>query len=62
MAIYDIEMQKRNAANTAWDKLHPITKAANVFAADGVTTLEKHLENSAHVAGKIYAYKNLGGF
>lgn len=45
--IIDIEMRARNAANTGWIIEHPVTKAANVKAADGITTFQSHLAETA---------------
>lgn len=42
MAEINLQMTQRNAANTDWDNLNPITKAANVKFANG-TTVEEHL-------------------
>ena len=41
MADKNIQMTQRNAANTDWDNLNPLTKASNVKFADG-TTVEAH--------------------
>ena len=40
MGEIDIQMEKRNADNTEWEKLYPRTKAANVLLADGSNAQE----------------------
>jgi hypothetical protein len=43
MADENIQMGQRNANNTAWDNLYPITKAENIIAND-TDTLSKYVE------------------
>lgn len=45
MADKNIQMTQRNADNTGWDNINPITKAANVKFADG-TDVESHKADS----------------
>ena len=47
MADKNIQMTQRNATNDGWDNLNPLTKGANVLAADGITTFESHLADNA---------------
>lgn len=35
MADKNIQMTQRNSANTGWDNIYPLTKAANVTATNG---------------------------
>ncbi len=50
MASYNIELKKRNSANTGWDSLYPITQAANVVMQDGKSVEQKV---SQHLADGI---------
>lgn len=50
MANYNIELKKRNTANTGWDSLYPITQAANVVMQDGKSVEQKV---SQHLADGI---------
>ena len=47
MANYNIELKKRNTANTGWDSLYPITQAANVVMQDGKSVEKKVNEHLA---------------
>jgi hypothetical protein len=49
MASYNIEMQKRNADDTGWDKLYPVTKDTNVFDANGVQISKKVKKTDAWI-------------
>lgn len=47
MVNYNIEIKKRNSANTGWDNLYPVTKASNVIAENG-KSVEAHLAEYAN--------------
>ncbi|SHK93078.1 tail fiber protein [Desulforamulus aeronauticus] len=53
MANYNIELKKRNTANTGWDSLYPITQAANVVMQDGKSVEQKVSEHLAETASTV---------
>jgi lysophospholipase L1-like esterase len=55
MADYNIQMEQRNADNTAWDNHYPITKAANVKTSGGnvATDLNNHTIQIADVQTRM---------
>ncbi|BAD74830.1 MULTISPECIES: hypothetical protein [Geobacillus] len=48
MADKNIQMTQRNASNTGWDNLYPITKAENVLTQDG-SNLAAYLYNNFQI-------------
>lgn len=48
MADKNIQMTQRNASNTGWDNLYPITKAENVLTQDG-SNLAAYLNNNFQI-------------
>ncbi|AOT70680.1 Kelch repeat-containing protein [Geosporobacter ferrireducens] len=50
MANYNVEIKKRNPANTAWDNLYPVTKASNVITQSG-QSIEAHLADYVRQPG-----------
>jgi len=48
MADKNIQMTQRNASNTGWDNLYPITKAENVLTRDG-SNLAAYLYNNFQI-------------
>lgn len=49
MAEKNIQMTQRNASNTGWDELYPITKAENVKTSDGRTVAAHLADGTSHV-------------
>ncbi|MBI4856173.1 MAG: hypothetical protein HY818_05480 [Acetobacterium woodii] len=74
MATIKAQNNQRNASNDGWDVIHHETEASIVLMADGTTSVETKISNldsgvaakldsssQSAIAGKIYAYKNIGG-
>jgi hypothetical protein len=53
MVDRNIVIRKRNAANTGWENLYPVTSASNVITSGGQSVETELSQNAGELAGHI---------